>query len=116
MIAAWQMIFGAAPLLLIGFIGRRKSAKVSLECRVDFLSPLPRGNRLGAHVSPALLAIATNDCGEATSDLAHHATGRRRVRLGGWWRDIFHLVAPWRVPGARRCVDDFPKRRKSRNQ
>ena len=103
--------FRCSAIALDRIYGRRKSVEVSLECRVDFLSALPRGNRFGAHLFASLLAIATNDCGEATSDLAHHATWRRRVGLGSWRRDIFHLVSPWRVPGARRCVDDFPKRR-----
>ena len=103
--------FRCSAIALDRIYGRRKSVEVSLECRVDFLSALPRGNRLGAHFFASLLAIAPNDCGEATSDLAHHATWRRRVRLGSWRRDIFHLVAPRRVPGACRGVDDFPKRR-----
>ena len=111
MIAAWQMIFGAAPLLLIGFLVEGNPLKFHWTVAVDFLSALPRGNRFGAHLFASLLAIATNDCGEATSDLAHHATWRRRVRLGSWRRDIFRLVAARRVPGACRCVDDFPKRR-----
>src|SRR4029077_9332674 len=91
--------------------GRRKSAKVSLERRVDFLSALPRDNRLGADLFSSLLSIAANDCSAATSDLADHATWRSRARLGSRRRDIFPVVAAWRVPGAGRCVDDFPKRR-----
>src|SRR5439155_4314329 len=65
------------------------------------------------HFFASLLVIAANDCRSATSDLAHHATWRRRVRLGGWWRDILNLVASWRVPCASRCVDDLPKRRRA---
>ena len=103
--------FRCSAIALDRIFGGRKSVKVSLDRRVDFLSALPRGNRFGAHLFASVLAIATNDCGEATSDLAHHATWRRRVGLGSWRRDIFPLVAARRVPGACRCVDDFPKRR-----
>jgi len=89
---------------------RRESDQVSLERDLDFLSALSRDNRLGAHVSPALLVATANDSRTATNNLADHATRRSGIRLGNRRRNIFNLVAAWRVPGARWRVDNFPKR------
>jgi len=91
-----------------------KSVEVSLEYGLDLLPALSRGDRFGAHLFASLLVIAANDCRSATSDLAHHAAWRSGVRLGTWRRDIFRVVTAWRVPGARRRVDDLPKRRSGR--
>src|SRR4029450_8209556 len=93
---------------------RRKSIAVSLERGLDFLPALSRGDRLGAHLFASLLVVAANDRREAASNLTHHAAWRRRVRLGIWGGDIFAVVASWCMPGARRCLDDFPKRRRGR--
>src|SRR5439155_24544251 len=103
--------FRRSAVALDRIYGRRKSLEVSLECRVDVLSALPCGHRLGADFFASLLAIAANDCSAATSDRADHAARRSRVRLGSWRRDIFPLVAAWCVPGGGRCVGDFPKMR-----
>jgi hypothetical protein len=101
------MIFGAAPLLLIGIIVEENPLKfhwntVSIFCPL-YLAVI--GSALTLFAS--LLAIAANDCRSTTSDLAHHAAWRSGVRLGDWRRDIFPVVAPWRVLGASWRVDDF---------
>src|SRR5262249_13391899 len=90
----------------------RKSATVSLDHVVEFLSPLSRSNRLGPHLPASLLAVTADDHSAATNNLTHHSTWGSSVRLGNWRRDIFHLVAPWCLPGASRCLDYFSKRRR----
>jgi hypothetical protein len=89
--------------------GGRKSGAVSLERAVDLLFALSGRHRLRAYVFTSLLAVAANDCRETTSNLAHHATWRGRVRLGNWRRDVFPMVAFGRLFRPRRRMDDFPK-------
>jgi len=67
-----------------------------LERRVDVLSALPCGNRLGADLFASLLAIAANDCSAATSDRADHATGA--VALG--WAVGGETFSLWSLLGA----------------
>jgi len=54
--------FRRSAVALDRIYGRGKSLEVSLERRVDVLSALPCGNRLGADLLLLLLAIAANDC------------------------------------------------------
>ena len=111
MIAAWQMIFGAAPLLLIGFVVEGNPLKfhwsVLSICCLLYLAVI--GSALTFLLLYWLLPRMTV---AATGDLADHATWRSRVRLGSRRRDIFPVVAAWRVPGAGGCVDDFSKKRR----
>src|SRR5207237_9370650 len=106
--------FLRSAVALVWSPSRRKSVNVSLEYGLDFLPALSGGDRLGAHLFASLLVVATDDCRSATSDLAHHAAWRSGVGLGIGRRDIFPVVTPWRMPGARRRVDDCPKRRRGR--
>ena len=96
MMAAWQMIFGIAPLLLFGLIDRRKSGAFHWTGGHS-LPALSRDHRILAHFFAPLLADATNVGDEIANHLADHAAGRDRTRLGAWRRTVFGLVAAWRV-------------------
>ena len=110
MIAGWQMLFGTVPLLLLGLVTEGNPLEFSLEPDGDFLPALSRGHRLGADLSPALLAPAAHPGEQFAKHLADHAAGRGRDRLAVGRRDVFPLVAGGRRARAGGRVDDFSPR------
>ena len=109
MLAAWQMIFGTAPLLLTWVRCGWKPSALSLDPLVSVLPALSGCDWLGADVSTSLLAAATPDGRAAAKYLAHHSTRSSHARLVVRRRNISALVLVRRC--ARPCgsVDDFPK-------
>jgi hypothetical protein len=97
MIAAWQMIFGTVPLLVTGFLIEGNPARFHWSALAVFclLYLAVIGSAL---LFASLLVITANDCGKTTGDLADHTTWRGHVRVGNWRRDIFPVVAAWRLP------------------
>ena len=109
MLAAWQMIFGTAPLLLLGFAVDGNPARFhwtpsSLFCLL-YLAVI--GSALTFLL--LLLAAATPDSRAAAKYLAHHSTRSSHARLVVRRRNISALVLVRRGAGPCRSVDDFPK-------
>ena len=109
MLAAWQMIFGTAPLLLLGFVVDGNPGALSLDRLVSVLPALSGCDRLGVDVSASVLAAATPDGRAAAKHLAHHSTRSSHARLVVRRRNISTLVLVRRCAGPCRSVDDFPK-------
>ena len=109
MLAAWQMIFGTAPLLLLGFVVDGNPGALSLDRVVSVLPALSGCDRLGVDVSTSVLAAATPDGRAAAKHLAHHSTRSSHARLVVRRRNISTLVLVRRCAGPCRSVDDFPK-------
>ena len=109
MLAAWQMIFGIAPLLVLGFAVDGNPARFHWTATLSVLPALSGCDRLGADVFASLLAVATPDRRAAAKHLAHYSTRSGHARLVVRRRNISVLVLARRC--ARSCgrVDDFPK-------
>ena len=109
MLAAWQMIFGTAPLLLLGLVVDGNPVRFHWTASLNVLPALSGCDRLGADVSASLLAAATPDGRAAAKYLAHHSTRSSHARLVVRRRNISALVLVRRCAGSCGSVDDFPK-------
>ena len=109
MLAAWQMIFGTAPLLLLGFAVDGNPARFhwtpsALFCLL-YLAVI--GSALTFLL--LVLAAATPDGRAAAKYLAHHSTWSSHARLVVRRRNISALVLVRRGAGPCGSVDDFSK-------
>jgi hypothetical protein len=101
--------FGAAPLLVTGFVVEGNPLRFPLERVIDLLFALSRGDRFCAHVSASLLASAANVVW--CKQFVDHAAWRCHVGLGRRRGKVFSIVASGCLFGPCRCLDDFPQSR-----
>ena len=97
MIAAWQMIFGTVPLLLIGWTVEGNPARFHWTAMSIFCLLYLADRRLGPDIYPSLLAAAANVGDQSANYLSHHASRCGHARLAGGRRNISTLVASGRV-------------------
>ena len=108
MMAAWQMIFGTAPLLVIGFIVDGNPARFHWTGNGNFLPSLSGDHRIITHFFAPLLADAADVGDEIANHLADHPARRDRPRVGARWRTLVGLVTPRCLFRSCWCLDDFP--------
>ena len=111
MLAAWQMIFGTVPLLLLGFVLDGNPLRFHWTGSRDCLPALSRGDWLLVYVSSSLLAPAADVSDEPANHLADHSTRGDCHRLGIWRRKAFSLVDAGCGFRLGRRLDDFPSPR-----
>ncbi len=107
MIAAWQMIFGTIPMLLLGLILEGNPLRFHWTPPGPVLPFIPRGHRFGTDVSPALLAVAAHSGEQAPDDFADHATGCGHVWIFDRRGNVLALVIARRGVRSRWGLDDF---------
>ncbi len=115
MLAAWQMIFGTAPLLLVGLVVDGNPVRFHWTASSVFC--LLYLAVIGSALTFLLLvlAAATPDGRAAAKYLAHHSTRSSHARLVVRRRNISDLVLVRRCARSCRSVDDFSKSACSRS-